>query len=98
MIDMCSDPSLSCILIRPVSFGLCGYIPALRMADANLLYERQSLRAVSYPFEIDEAPTEFLHELGGCLFIYTSPKGLSRCPIYIKSDLQSIYLSQSIYI
>lgn len=39
MIDMCSDPSLSCILIRPVSFGLCGYMPA-RMADTNLLYER----------------------------------------------------------
>ncbi|ERJ66058.1 hypothetical protein [Porphyromonas gingivalis] len=34
MIDMCSDPSLSCILIRPVSFGLCGYMPRVWLIQA----------------------------------------------------------------
>ncbi|ERJ65674.1 hypothetical protein HMPREF1554_01643 [Porphyromonas gingivalis F0569] len=41
-------------------------------------------------------PSSCTNSVGASLF--TSPKGLLSCPIYIKSGLQSIYLSQSIYI
>ena len=36
------------------------------------------MRAVSYPFEIDEAPTEFLQELGGCLIYFEGVRNGSQ--------------------